>query len=610
MGYTKRGLLTFDDLCDYYNGHKNVVHYNAEKNNDNGVIVQLEANLTFAEDKYDPEIGLLPIHLKSCHIGDNRNRSDIKKDVMEEATPSIYNRPILGYIHKLSDGSYDFAGHEMYIDEEGNVVYEEVPVGIVPESGNATLIYDEDMDKTYLEVDGFIFEEYSKAAEILKEKGEAKVSVELALQDYSYNPKENLLIINRFYFCGITILGKSRDTEKIIEEGMAGSKVTLKDFKKNNSMFSNYSEEAHKSLIETLDKLNKTISNLNINANTCETQVFAEETLEEGGQGTVSKFEELLQKYNKTESDIEFEVEGLSDEELEAKFAEVFEETSGEETDPTSEEGEVTTHSSEDDEKEPETDEEPEDDSDEDPEDVENPEDDSTEPETTEPEVDPEDEDENEDFALIEKTFELDGRKANVSFELSHDDIRYALYELLTAYEEADNDWYYIREVYDDKFIYHGCCNRKIYGQKYVTNENDEVAFDGERYELFEELLTASEKAELDAMRSNYSSIVTELNSYKAEEAYIDKMTVFEDESYAQFLEEPEFKELMKREVADKYTKEELEDKANIAFSKVVKKIKNFSLESKQEEKTVGTFFFGKQEQTSSFLDGLLNIKK
>lgn len=610
MGYTKRGLLTFDDLCDYYNGHKNVVHYNAEKNNDNGVIVQLEANLTFAEDKYDPEIGLLPIHLKSCHIGDNRNRSDIKKDVMKEATPSIYNRPILGYIHKLSDGSYDFAGHEMYIDEEGNIIYEEVPVGIVPESGNATLIYDEDMDRTYLEVDGFIFEEYSKAAEILKEKGEAKVSVELTLQDYSYNPKENLLIINRFYFCGITILGKSRDTEKIIEEGMAGSKVTLKDFKKNNSMFSNYSEEAHKSLIETLDRLNKTISNFNINVNTCETQVFTEKTLEEGGQGTVSKFEELLQKYNKTESDIEFEVEGLSDEELEAKFAEVFEETSGEETDPTSEEGEVTTHSSEDDEKEPKTDEEPEDDSDEDPDGVENPDDDSTEPEVTEPEVDPEDEDENEDFALIEKTFELDGRKANISFELSHDDIRCALYKLLTAYEEVDNDWYYIREVYDDKFVYQGCCSRKIYGQKYVTNENDEVAFDGERYELFEELLTASEKAELDAMRSNYSSIVTELNSYKAEEAYVDKMTVFEDESYAQFLEEPEFKELMKREVADKYTKEELEDKANIAFSKVVKKIKNFSLESKQEEKTVGTFFFGKQEQTSSFLDGLLNIKK
>lgn len=35
------------------------------------------------------------------------------------------------------------------------------------------------------------------------------------------------------------------------------------------------------------------------------------------------------------------------------------------------------------------------------------------------------------------------------SFELSHSDIRCALYNLLNAYEEADNDWYFINSVYD-----------------------------------------------------------------------------------------------------------------------------------------------------------------
>ena len=38
----------------------------------------------------------------------------------------------------------------------------------------------------------------------------------------------------------------------------------------------------------------------------------------------MTKFEELLEKYNKTENDIEFEVEGLSDEEMERKFEDVF----------------------------------------------------------------------------------------------------------------------------------------------------------------------------------------------------------------------------------------------------------------------------------------------
>ncbi len=35
------------------------------------------------------------------------------------------------------------------------------------------------------------------------------------------------------------------------------------------------------------------------------------------------------------------------------------------------------------------------------------------------------------------------------TFEISHDDIRYALYNLLSSYEEVDNEWYYITGVYD-----------------------------------------------------------------------------------------------------------------------------------------------------------------
>ena len=246
----KNKLLTLDDLCDYYSSHKNTITYSAEKNNNVPVVVQLEATMTFSEEDYDPEISLLKTHLKSCHIGTNRNHSNIEQSVMEEAKSSIYNRPILGFIHQLSDGSYDFAGHEMFVNDEGELEYEEIPVGCIPESGNAHLVYDKDKDKTYLEVDGIIFEEYTRAAQILKEKKESKVSVELALLDYSYNPKDREMIINRFYFSGITILGKDRYTEKPIEEGMLGSNITLKDFKQNNSMFSNLSTDTNLKLIE------------------------------------------------------------------------------------------------------------------------------------------------------------------------------------------------------------------------------------------------------------------------------------------------------------------------------------------------------------------------
>lgn len=576
-------LLTLDDLCDYYANHKNSVTYSAEKNNNCPVVVQVEASLTFSEDDYDPELSLLKAHLQSCHIGSNRNRSRIEREVMDEALTSIYNRPILGFIHKLPDGTYDFAGHEMFVNDDGELEYEEIPVGCIPESGDAKLVYDTEKEKTYLEVDGIIYEEYTKAADILKEKKECKVSVELALLDYSYNPKEKEMIIDRFYFTGVTILGKDRHTLEPIGEGMLGSNIKLKDFKSNNSMFNNNDVVFNQKLIDALDKLNNVLSNFNIKES------------KEGGIAEMTKFEELLEKYNKTENDIEFEVEGLSDEELESKFEEVFGVKNTEE-EPTAEPASVEIEEPETiDEVVVETDENVVDTL-EDTEDTEEPTDDVA-----------------ETHSLVERTMEINGKKFTVCFELSHDDIRSALYNLIVQYDEMDNDWYCIREVFDDRFIFSGLFTGKIFGQNYSKDDNT-VSLDGERWELFEELLTASEKAELESMRANYSSIQTELNTYKAAEAYADKMTVFDDESYAQFLETPEFKELMKKENVDKYSKEELEDKANITFSKLVKKNKTFSLVADEthveKPKHTTMFTFGRIEQKTSFLDQVLNKEK
>ena len=207
------------------------------------------------------------------------------------------------------------------------------------------------------------------------------------------------------------------------------------------------------------------------------------------------------------------------------------------------------------------------------------------------------------------ETFEATEEVKNFSktFELSHEDIRGALYELLKPYEEADNEWYWIMEVFNDHFVYQGLTG-KYYGQDYST-EGDTVSFEGERYELYLEYLKASEKAELDNMRSNYSSIQAELNKYKEAEAYADKMTVFEDESYSNYLETDEFKELMSEETVKKFTKEELQEKADAALGKLVKKNKTFafSAEKKDEKKKSPSFFaFSRQEVDSSFLDSLL----
>jgi len=596
-------LLTLDDLCDYYSNHKNIVTYNADKNHNTPVVVQLEGTMTFSDDNYDPEMSLLRTHLKSCHIGTNRNHSNIKQSVMEEATSSIYNRPILGFIHKLSDDTYDFAGHEMFINDQGELEYEEIPVGCIPESGNAHLVYDKENDKTYLEVDGVIFEEYTRAAEILKEKKESKVSVELALLDYSYNPKNKEMEINRFYFSGITILGKDRYTEKPIEEGMYGSKITLKDFKQNNSMFSNQTEELKEKLVEMQESINTLLSRFNIED--------SKESIDTYGKEEIEVDQDILVNEEVTETE---EVEVVETEEvveIETDSEEIEETEEVTETESTEEVTETEAEESED----PAEDETPEVVEEESEEVEEDDEPEETDEDTEDNEVPEEEFGETEEssevlFEMINKSFEINGRKFAVSFELSHNDIEYGLYNLLGQYEEIDNDWYFVRDVYDDRFVFQGCWTGKIFGQKY-SKDGDTVALEGERYELFEELLTVSEKAELESMRSNYSSIQTELNSYKEAESFADKMTVFEDESYVQFLKTPEFKELMEEDNVKKYSKEELEDKASIVFAKLVKKNKTFALDSSTDEKPKAPMFaFGKIEQKSSFLDGLLNQKK
>ena len=50
---------------------------------------------------------------------------------MEQALPSLKDRPILGDIVKLDDGTYDFFSHDFEVDEDtGEVTYIEKPIGV------------------------------------------------------------------------------------------------------------------------------------------------------------------------------------------------------------------------------------------------------------------------------------------------------------------------------------------------------------------------------------------------------------------------------------------------------------------------------------------------
>lgn len=556
-------LLTLEDLYSFYSQKKKSMTFSADKSGYN-IAVQSLATFELNDDLSE---GLLYGKIRAFHDLTNNNKSHIETDVLEEKMMSIKDRPVMADIVDTDetdeDGNpiKDFSGHTMYYDEAlDKMIYKEIPIGhfIHPESIH--LEYDEEYDRNFVCADVVVYEEYTDACDILRRRKTVDCSVELCIRKMHWDNTDKTLHLDDFYVQGTTLLGSHT------LPGMSGSKLSIKDFsEENNSLFSSISEDEHSKLIETLDNLNKTLSSLNINSKTNPTV----EKFEKGGsiETNMTKFEELLEKYNKTVEDITFEYEGLSDEELENIFSTTFDES-----DPTPDT--VVTESDKSD-----------DDTD----------DDTDDSATDEPDEPGDTTDDNKDKDTYSKTFEL-----------SHEDVRSALYQLLAPIEETLNEYYWIMSVYDDYFIYESCCGN-YYKQAY-TKENDTIAFDGERQEVFAEFVTADEKAELEDMRANYSSISEKLAKYEEAEEIADKMTVFEDQAYSKYLETDEFKKLMDVENVKKFTKDELVEKADAALGKVVKTTKTFSMDAEESHKeTKPSFFaFARTEHESSFLDGLL----
>lgn len=460
----KRRLLTLDDLYSFYATHKKSSHFTSEKTG-NPIVVQVNGTLHFSQNssENDPTEGLTPVILQANHTGENINGSSISDEVATSALSSFSNRPILAYIHEVN-GQPEFYKHNMHLDDNGELVYDEVPVGIITESCNAHLEYDEEKGKNYVVVNGYIFDEYSKATEILQREQECSVSVELSIRELSFDAKNKVLNIEDYYYSGVTLLGKTETGEEV-KPGMVGSNIKLADFSaKNNAVFT------ENKVIGLLEQISKTLSKLdNI------------QFPKEGGKDPL-KFKELLEKYGKTSEDCTFDYENMTDEELETAFSKAFD---------------------------------------------------------VDPESDPPADPAPEKFHKV--------------FEISHEDIRAALYALLAPYEDTDNEWYWITNVYDTHFVYENWEGTKIYGQSYSKDENN-VAFSDERWELHKELLTDSEYTELQSMRSNYTAISEQLKTYQNAELKSKKLDLTSSEAYSSISEKQEFVELAQSVIDNKNT--------------------------------------------------------
>ena len=183
-------------------------------------------------------------------------------------------------------------------------------------------------------------------------------------------------------------------------------------------------------------------------------------------------------------------------------------------------------------------------------------------------------------------------------FSLSLDEISMALYNLVNQmYGEADNAYYGVIVYEDNTLIMSDYWNGKYYRQSF-SRDGDNFSLVGDRVAVHSVWVT-EEDASLNEMRSNYSSIVEELNTYKSAEVFADKMTVFDDEAYSEYLDTDEFKALMSEDSVNKYSKEELSEKADATLGKLVKKNKTFSFAGETpQKKHVSRVAFNAEKET------------
>lgn len=565
-------LLYLSDLYSFYVSQNKNVKFSS-KDSDTTIVVHIDEPFTYSESKDDDLNMYCPIRL--CHTLSNINKSYISEKAMKDAIPTAYNMPILGYTYQDENDEYQFAGHEFFVNEDNELVYEETPCGVIPESAGLKLVnYDGD-DKSYLEGIGIIWRTYSKASDIIEREKELSVSVELCVDELSFNSKTKELVIDKFRFSGVTILGKDRETGKDIQPGMENSKISITDFSEtNNSVFSQ-----NEKVIEMLSALSEKIDNINIKNNSC--------------------------RKEDTEKSMKKEFEEVTEEEIkDTPSTENFDETEG------GEEGENVDYYEEPEGEEPET-EEPEVEESEEPV-VEEPV--VEEPKVEEPKTPITEEEESGDNELtiplgqrddddtagskkyaIDYTVEVDGVKKNFSVSLKEK--LNALTTLVNdTYSESDGAWYDCDVIEESKTVeFHDWWNNKHYRQSYAVKK-DIYSLKGDRVETFVSFLSADEKTALEQMKANYSSIEEKLAQYEAEP---EKLEVLASEDWDQIKDTEVYQELAKRDTYFSMSKDELIEKLNAALLDFAKH-NEIKFSATEPKKTVGVKLFGNLSKKGS----------
>ena len=196
-------------------------------------IFALEVNDYDVKELSDKQF--LSMDIWAISDGINRNGSEFLEESFESAIPTFYNKPVLAF-YNTTIGDTEEHNCSVNFDEDGKVFYDyqydgaEHPVGLIPES--ATITIEKRDGKKWIHIkDALLWYEYNhQLGQLLKKKGNKKVSVEVEFLD-SYMD-EGIEKVKSFVFLGVTILGKDPNTMEEYQEGIEGARLELSGYTK------------------------------------------------------------------------------------------------------------------------------------------------------------------------------------------------------------------------------------------------------------------------------------------------------------------------------------------------------------------------------------------
>lgn len=419
------------------------------------------------------------------------NGTKFSKENILNACPTLNYVPVIGY---WNDKDEDFSDHgiEYVISNDGiEEVIKTIPFGVVIKDSSRfeTITMNNGEETEYLFADCYLWNRNEKAINKVKE-GKCNQSMEISINDYA--ERDNYIDITDFEFTALCILGEDVAPAFSNARIRQAGKYSKDDFKAIYSEMISKFEEAMKggNIVSICSKCGK------------------EENEE-------LKFEEV-------------DGELLCPECINAQF-----EDADDSSDDNSDNGEDSNDVEENAE-----------------ESIDNGEESLTDDGQQEENQDDETEKvvvDDESTTKAKKKMSLDNENMVIKYELSFDDISYKIYE--TLYNANPDCYYYLVNVYDDKFIY----NREhysetgyvaqIFKQQYSKVEGqDEIAFVGDPIEVFAEYLTADEVKKLSEIRAGYEKLSNDLKELEVK--YNNATTELEDlRAYKQNIIDTEHKE-------------------------------------------------------------------